>query len=793
MLKNYFKIAVRNLLKHLGFTALNISGLAIGMTAGFLVLLYVSFELSYDTMHSKSDNIYRVVADIKTPSETIKAGMAAWAVGPNLEQEFPEIKKSTRVLYDDFTVVRDGKKIHEEDVVAVDSAFLEIFDFKLIKGNKSELLKKPNRLVISETVATKYFGSNNPIGQNMDIDNFDNPFVVEGVMEDIPQNSQIQADILLSMITYTAAPSDRDQQWGSYGPLIYVLTNDGTDAKSLESKFPEFLEDRNGDEMRSSQMFVTLFLEPFKDVYLKSSRDGKVTGNINNVYIFSIIGLFILLIASINFINLTTARSVERAKEVGIRKVIGAQKNQLAIQFLSESIVICLLAFVLAVGLTALSLPYFNELAGKTVSTGIFNEPINILYLFGIALAIGLVAGVYPAMVLSSFRPVSVLKGSFSKGSRGVLLRKSLVVVQFTISIALIIGTIVIYNQMQFMRNQDLGFDKEHTLVIPGQIENNREAFRTSISQIPSVKGVAFASSVPGVGNSAAYSEIENQNGDLQIANLDLYFVDEDYIDQLGMEIVAGRAFSRDFASDSTQAMVINEKAVSLLGYSDPKDAIGARYQQWGSNGQVIGVVKDFNFRSLQQDIAPITMRLEPNRTNVMTIKMTANQIPETLAAVEKVWQSIMPSDPFEYHFLDELFDRQYEAEEDFGNLFLSFALLAIFISCLGLLGLAAYSTIQRKKEIGIRKVIGASVGNIVNLLSKDFIKLVGISFLISAPIAWYAMHNWLEDFAYKIDIEWWMFALAGLCALAIALATVSFQSISAAIANPIKALRTTE
>ena len=791
MLSNYFKIALRNLYRHKGFTLLNISGLAIGMTAGFLVLLYVNFELSYDNMHSKGDSIYRVVADIDTPSEKIEAGIAAWAVGPNIEKEFPEILKFTRVLGEDFTIVKDGNKFLEEHVIGVDSAFFEIFDFELVKGDKTQVLMRPNSLVISETMATKYFDSNDPIGQNMVIEGFDNPAIVTGVMKDIPENSHIQADIIVSMITYTAPPSNRDEQWGNYNPSIYVLTAEGTNPKSLVAKFPSFLEKRNGDAMRESKMFVTLFLEPFKDVYLKSDRGGSISGSINNVYVFSIIGIFILLIASINFINLATARSVERAKEVGIRKVIGADKNQLAFQFIGESIIICTLAFFFAVGLTALGLPYFNELAGKTVSIGVFAEPINILYLFLLALAIGTIAGIYPAIVLSSFKPISVLKGGFSTGTKGVLLRKSLVVVQFTISITLIIGTIVIYNQMRFMQNQDLGFNKEHTIVIPTEPGSSQEALRTSISKIPGVKGTALASSVPGTGNSTAYSEIENQQGDLQIANLDLYFVNEDYLSQLGMEIIAGRGFSRDFASDSSKAMIINEKAVSLLGYANAQDAIGANYQQWGSNGEVIGVVKDFNFNSLQEEITPLTMRLDPAQTDVITIKIEGTNTAQTLVSIESTWQSMQPGDPFEYYFLDELFNNQYQAEEQFEDLFLSFALLAIFISCLGLLGLAAYSTIQRKREIGIRKIVGASVSSIINLLSKEFIKLVAIAFIISAPIAWYLMHSWLEDFAYKIDIKWWMFVVAGIGSMIIALATVSFQAIKAATSNPVRSLRT--
>lgn len=791
MIKNYFKIALRNLYRHKGFTILNISGLAIGMTAGFLVLLYVAFELSYDNMHSKTDSIYRVVANIDTPSEKIEAGIAAWAVGPNIEKEFPEILKSTRILNEDFTIVKDGTKFVEEHVIVVDSAFFEIFDFDLIKGDKSQVLKRPNSLVISETIATKYFDFVDPIGQNMVIEGFDNPAIVTGVMKDISENSHIQADIIVSMITYTAPPSNRDEQWSNYDPSIYILTANGTNPKNLETKFPNLLEERTGDEMRESKMFVTLFLEPFKDVYLKSDRGSSISGSINNVYVFSIIGIFILLIASINFINLATARSVERAKEVGIRKVIGADKNQLAFQFIGESIIICTIAFFVAVGLTALGLPYFNDLAGKTISTGVFAEPINVLYLFLLALVIGAIAGIYPAIVLSSFKPISVLKGGFSTGTKGILLRKSLVVVQFTISIALIIGTIVIYNQMRFMQNQDLGFNKEHTIVIPTEIGNNQEALKTSFSQIPGVKGTSLTSSVPGSGNSAAYSEIENQQGDLQIANLDLYFVNEDYIQQLGMDIIAGRGFSRNFVSDSSQAMIINEKAVSLLGYSNAQDAIGAKYQQWGSNGEVIGVVKDFNFKSLQDEISPLTMRLDPTETNIITIKIDAANTAQTIASIESAWQSMMPGDPLEYYFLDDLFNNQYRSEEQFEGLFMSFALLAIFISCLGLLGLAAYSTIQRKREIGIRKIVGASVSSIVNLLSKEFIKLVGIAFVISAPIAWYLMHGWLENFAYKIDIKWWMFVVAGLGSMVIALVTVGFQAIKAATSNPVESLRT--
>jgi len=394
-------------------------------------------------------------------------------------------------------------------------------------------------------------------------------------------------------------------------------------------------------------------------------------------------------------------------------------------------------------------------------------------------------------LVLTSFKPVSVLKGNFSTGKKGIFLRKGLVVTQFTISIALIIGTIIIYNQMRFMRNQELGFSKDQTLILDTHVLSKKFALKSALDKLSSVTSTSFGSSAPGIGNSSAYSEIQNEQGELQIANLDLYFVDEDYISQFDIEVIAGRGFSRDFATDSTEAMVVNEKAVKLLGYTNPKEAIGANFKQWGREGKIIGVVKDFHFRSLQQDIRPLTMRMEKDRTNLIAVKINTKNIKNTVATIQNTWENILPDTPFEYYFLDEVFNEQYESEERFGNLFLNFAILAILISCLGLLGLSAYSTLQRKREIGIRKVLGSSIYGVVNLLSIEFIKLVGIAFIIAAPLAWFVMNYWLADFAYRISIQWWVFALAGLSALGIALATISFHAVKASIANPIKSLRT--
>ena len=791
MVKNYFKIALRNLWKNKVFSFLNIMGLTVGMTACFLIFLYVKFELSYDSFNSKADRIYRVVSDIKTPTEVLHASGPAWAVAPNAKDEFPEIESFVRISNDNVLIKKGDIKFQEEHAAWADSALFNVFDFKLLKGNPKTALKEPFSVVFSETAAKKYFGNTDPMGQTLLITGDKLPAKVTGIMKDIPENSQIKADVFLSMTTITQKFNQSlDSQWGNYGASAYLLLKPGTNAKALEKKFPAFLERRDGAEMKKIQMYPTLFLEPLKDVYLYSTRDDSKTGHITNVYIFSIIAIFILLIACFNFINLTTARSAERAKEVGIRKVVGAGKKQLAAQFLGESVVVCLLAFVFTFFLSWLLLPLFNHLAGKTISSSIFEHWNYLALLFFASIGIGLLAGIYPALVLSSFKPIVVLKGRFATGTRGIILRKALVIAQFTISIALVIATIVVYNQLNYMRNQDLGFSKDQTMVIDTNGDPAKKAFEQAVKELPEVKSVAMSGSVPGGNNPGAYSEIENKKGDMQIANLDLYFVGFNFINQYKIKMVAGRAFSRDFATDTTQAMVLNEAAVKLFGYTSPEQAIGKRFKQWGREGKIIGVAKDFHFKSLQEEIKPLSMRIEPDASNLISINVAATNLPKTIAAIENKWKSLIPDRPFSYYFLDEFFNRQYRSEQRFGNLFLNFAILAIFISCLGLLGLASYSTIQRTKEIGIRKVMGATVSSIVNLLSIDFLKLVFISFVIAAPVAWYFMHQWLKDFAYRVNINWWIFLVAGVTAMLIALFTISFQAIKAAWSNPVKSLR---
>ncbi len=791
MIKNYFKIAWRNLWKHKVYSLINVMGLAVGMTGCFLIYLYVHFEVNYDAFNAKADRIYRIVTDIKTPTDLLQWNSTSGAVAINMQRDFPEVESVVRISSQSFLVRKGNDKFQEKNSIMADSTLFKIFDFPLVYGDKNTVLKEPLSVVFSQTTARKYFGDSNPIGQNIMLTGDAINATITGVMKDIPENSQVKADMIVSLSSERKIyKQSSDSAWGGSSLTSYLLLKPGTNPKILAAKFPAFAELHDGKELKDHQVKMNFFLEPLRDVYLYSTRDNSKTGNITNIYIFSIIAIFILLIACINFINLTTARSAERAKEVGIRKVSGAGKFQLVKQFVGESLVITLMAFVVVILLCALLLPLFNELAGKQVSTAFFYHPSYIISLFSISVVIGTIAGFYPALVLSSFQPIKVLKGHFSTGTKGVLLRKGLVVFQFTISTVLIIGTVIVYTQLSYMRSQDLGFNKDQTMIIETNFDKNKDAFKQSLSSVPGILATSFSSSVPGGGTSTAYSKVEDKTGDMQITNLDVTSVDFNYMKQYELKLVAGRGFSKAFATDTTQAMVINETAVKSLGYNLAQQAIGKNFEQWGRKGKIIGVVKDFHYQGLQDAIKPMSLRIDTNNCSLLSIKVATNNLPATIKAIQSKWSQVIPTRPFDYTFLDETFDQQYRAEDRFGTLFFNFAILAIFISCLGLLGLASYSTIQRKKEIGVRKVLGAGVSNIVSLLSVDFLKLVVIAFVIASPVAWFFMSKWLHGFAYRTSITWWMFAFAGLVAVVIALATVSFQAIKAALANPVKSLR---
>jgi putative ABC transport system permease protein len=791
MIKNNFKLAFRNLWKNKAFSFINVMGLSVGMSACFLIALYVHFELSYDAFNKKAHRIYRLATDLKTSSETLHYSISSWAFAPNIKNEFPEVEAFTRVAKRSYLVRRGDIKYKEETVFA-DSSLFGVFDFTLIKGNPKTALKEPMQIVFTEKASKKYFGESDPIGQTLLLGNDGQPATVTGILKNIPENSQIKGDMFVSMSSYTQHFNRGiDDQWGDFGTVSYLLLKPNTNPSILLRKFPVFLKNHAGKMMQEQQIKIELFLEPLRDIYLHSTRESDTMGSVNNVYIFSIVAIFILLIACINFVNLSTARSAERAKEVGVRKAVGAPRWLLARQFISESVLLCIIAFVFSVFLSAISIPFFNDLSGKIISKGILHELSFVGGLFISSLFIGCLAGTYPAFVLSSFEPIVVLKGRFTTSVKGILLRKGLVTAQFAISISLIIATIVVYTQVDFMQRRDLGFSKDQMLIINGETNLKRNLFQKSLLNLNGVKSTAASTRIPGDHSNEAYSEIENSAGEMQGGNLEVYSVDFGFIDQFGLKMAAGRSFSKTFGSDSSKALVINEAAAKMLGYKTPQDAVGKRYKQWGREGVVIGVVKDFHFKSLQENIAPLTFRfLDWWNGDLTSVKIHGGNVKRTLAEIESLWKIQNPDRPFTYYFMDDFFDRQYRSDQRFEKLFFNFAILAIFISCLGLLGLASYSTIQRTKEIGVRKVMGASAGSIVGLLSKDFLKLVLLAFAIASPLAWFGMHSWLQRFAYRTDIEWWVFVMAAFLSAFIAFATISFQSIKAALMNPIKSLR---
>ncbi len=794
MIKNYLKIAWRNIRKQKFYSFINILGLTIGLTCCFLIFMYVRFELSYDAYHKNKDRIYRVVTDVKTPTELIEGAITSAPMGPNIQADFPEVVSAVRINPITTQVDIGNAKYQEDKLILADSAFFNMFSYRLIRGNAKDVLREPFSIVLTESKAKTYFGKDDPIGKSFQIDGKKVTVKVTGLMADVPENSHIPFDAVISMSTAEKLGDNLTDSWGSFGQNTYLLLAPGADATRLEKKFPDFMERHVGSMMKKNNMYYTLHLEHLKDVYMISKRDAPVKGNMTNVYIFSIVAIFILLIAVINFVNLATARATERAREVGVRKSVGAYESQLTIQFLCETMLLSLLAFVLSVVLCQLLLPSFNLLAGKEIAYNILLTGTVGWFLL-IAIGVGLLAGIYPATVLSSYKPIVVLKGAFSSSNKGLFLRRGLVVFQFVITIVLIAGVMIVYYQLLYLQNRDLGFRKDQQMVVDfggaGDMHEKWNDIKRQVLNVPGVSGATFSSAIPGRGQSGAYTNMEMKNGEMQASNIALYFVDYDFVKQYQIKILAGRAFSDEMKTDSTQAMLVNEAVVSSLGYTKPEEIIGKKFDQWGRKGTVIGVIKNFNYRSLREEVSPLTLRIEPRAFNPMTITVDPKNIKKTIAGVETIFSRYVPEGRFDYAFVDEVFDKQYRGEYRFGRLVLTFAILAIFLATLGLLGLISYIVIQRTKEIGIRKVLGASVSNILLLLSADFIKLIVVALLVATPLAWYLMYQWLQAFAYRINVPWWVFLAAGSVAVFIALATVSIQTMKAAMTNPVKSLRT--
>lgn len=804
MLENYFKIAWRNLIKKTAYSVINIFGLALGIACCVLIFMFVQDELSFDNYHVNGDRIYRVIHGSKPVKDSTGVrSFPFWVwgnapIGPALSNEFPEIDKVVQFSgRADILLSIEDKVYQEEGVFFMDSTVFDVFSWDLIKGDPKTALAAPYSIVLTETTARKYFGDEDPMGKSLKGSesagrSSAGDYTVTGIMKDVPSNSHFRFNALLSMSTFKKSRPDVFDAWGYVDFYTYFIVNETFQQTAFEKKIPAFIA-RTRKEPDSQ---YTIAIEPLKDVYLRTDaeRQPGETGSLPNIYVFSIIGLFILTIAIINFMNLSTARSMERAKEVGIRKSIGAYRSSLIFQFLGESFIIVLLSMFVALILVVLALPSIADFTGKVfVLQNVANWQTIPVFLGGL-LVISLIAGSYPALALSGFGTSTVLKGIATSNRGGANLRRALVVFQFSLSIALIAGTIIVYMQMNHLLVKDLGFDKEHMLVLDYNYDEavnaKSEALKIEMEANPAILSAAFSRSVPGSYFPNAGTGIQSSDGEMKWIAQPIFQVGMDFISHFGLELVAGRSYSRDFPSDSSKALVINEAAAKQYGYTNPADAVGKKFSQWGREGEVIGVVKDFNYISLHRSIEPLTLPLEPYASRYLTLKVKSEDMAKTVEEVKVVWSKLAPHRPFLYSFLDEDFNRQYQSDFIFRKLFTTFSCLAIFIACLGLLGLATYTAQQRTKEIGIRKVLGAEVYNIVTLLSKDFIKLVMISIFIATPISWYYMNQWLEGFAYRMEIQPWIFVLAGVVAIAVAIFTISYQSFKSASMNPVTSLR---
>lgn len=808
MIRNYLKIAIRNLMKYKFISFINLFGLTVGLSCCLLILGYILFELSYDRFHRQAQNIYRVERSFINPDTgipSLELGSVAPPIGPLLENDFEEIRKMTRVLsIGSPTVQYEDKIFNERQGYVADEHFMEIFDVEMSLGNPATALDDPFTIMLSEELAEKYFGHDDPLNKVLRLFNQSN-FKVTGVFKDFPENSHFRPRIMLSFNTLKDSAIYGEENlrtnWGNNSFYTYLLLPDNYEPERLEAQLPAFLDrhikEGEGATHKPSD-WTSLQLTALTDIHLHSHTDLELeeNGDIKRVYIFSAIALFILLIGCINYMNLSTARSVLRAKEIGVRKVIGAGKRELVSQFLCESVLVSWLATLFAFALCWLAFPWLNRLSGQNLSIDILFNWQVLLPLLLVPFVVGVLSGIYPALFLSSFQPVKVLKGLGRISGGGVSFRQLLVVVQFSISIVLIISTLIVFQQLQYLQNISLGYEREHVVNFSNStaLGDNFEAFRTELLSNVHIKEVGRSSRIPTGRLLDGMASQINRGDSLAPSKANIRYVnaDEGFLDAYGIELVAGRNFSTNFGED-TAAFIVNEVAVSMMGLQSADDAVGRDFIYGNRRGRLVGVVKDFHFESMHQRIMPMVIfkATDPEDYNEISLKVSGENIAGGLAHLEKTWRTFDPDTPLEYNFLDETYARLYESEQRQGTIFTLFACIAIAIACLGLFGLSAFTISQRVKEIGIRKVLGAETSGIVALLSKDFLKLVLIAALIAFPVAWWAMHAWLQDFAYRISMPVWVFIAAGVVAAIVAFLTVSYQAVKAATANPVKNLRT--
>lgn len=806
MLKNYLKVALRNLWRYKGYSAINIFGLAIGLATCLLILLFVADELSYDKFNKKADRIYRVDGDILFGGNQFILAVAPDPMGETLKRDFPQVEQYVRFRdRGGFRVKKGENFIQESKVIYADSTLFDVFTLPIIAGDPKTALTDPNSLVITEKVAEKYFNSIDVVGKMLTVNDTNN-LRVSAVIKNIPTKSHFNFDFFLPM---SSLDESKKNNWLSNNFNTYILLRDGADPSAIEKQFPALVQKYAGEQ---AKQFLNMSFEEFEKngnhdryvltpltkIHLHSNKVAELSanGNIQYVYIFSAIAIVILLIACVNFMNLSTARSSNRAKEVGVRKVLGSERKNLVRQFLSESILISFISLLLALAIAIVLLPFFNRLSGKEIQLGLFSKPWLLPALALLVLIVGVLAGSYPSFYLSSFKPISVLKGNLATGFRSSWLRSSLVVFQFTISIVLMVGTVVIYKQLNFIRNKDVGFDRDKVLVLQNTyaLGDHVKAFKDELLKQNDVEGITITGFQP-TGSYRSDSPLypDASLDQKSAVSMQTWYVDEDYLPTLHIKLLQGRNFSPQLKTDSA-SIIINEAAAKLLGFKDPLNKtlyyVTDLEKKTIQAYKIIGVIRDFNFNSLRQVVTPMALFIGTDKGNV-AIRFKTTDVTGFTARVEDQWKKMAPNQPFAYSFMDDDFNRIYDKEQRVGKIAMSFSIFAILIACLGLFGLVTYAAEQRTKEIGIRKVLGATVSNIVNMLSKDFLRLVFISMIIAFPLAWWAMNKWLMDFAYRIHIDWWVFAMAALISISIAIATVSYQAIKAALTNPVKNLRT--
>ena len=800
MFRNYLTVGIRNLLRHKGYSSINVLGLAIGIACCILILLYVQDELSYDRYHEKHDRIYRLAESATIAGRPIEAAVTPPPWAPVLAEEYPEIEQITRLKPPGsrWLIRYKENRFYERYFVFADSSVFDIFTIPLVQGNAKTVLAEPHAVVLSESMADKYFGSENPVGKVITGDDL-YEFTVTGIMEDMPGNSHFHFDFLASYASLAPnklynEPSTMQSHGFSHDVFTYLLLREGQEPEDLERKFPDFLDRHLGDMLEGTGIVARPFLQPVTDIHLHSNMEAELGPNsdIRYVYIFSSLAVFVLLIACVNFMNLSTARSARRAQEVGIRKVLGAQRQQLIRQFTGESIFLSVIALVIALVLVHLLLPPFNAVSGKALEMD-YQSIWLVPTLVAIALLTGIVAGGYPAFILSSFRPVAVLTGALKAGASQSLLRKILITFQFIVSIIMIIGTVVVLDQLEYMQNKHLGFDKENVVIVrlpDAEAIKGYTAFKNAVLQYPEILNASTSTSVPGGQPSLNLVTPEGVPED-QSPVYQVIWSDYDFIETLGVEMVSGRTFSREFGADST-ACLINMATVRSLGWENP---IGKTIKMTGSPDsdppfEVIGVMEDFHNKSLHQPIEPLMIRLISEAASFMEIRIQGNNVTRGLEILEEQWGRIYPGHPaMDYTFLDADLEQLYIAEQRMGSVFVAGAILSIFIACLGLLGLSSFMAEQRTREIGVRKVLGATITNVILLLSRDFTRLILLAFVVGAPAGYYVMQTWLTGFPYRIELSLGVFAFSGLAALLIAWLTVGYQAFKAAASNPADAL----